>query len=86
MGLDLKAATIQILKGSGKNKFGKHKYVVTEFDEECIGMEEVASPLISNKEYSKRKKTKRVTLYDTSEEASEHVKEYYSHVGGSTKS
>ena len=42
--------------------------------------------LISYKEYSERKKTKRVTLYDTSEEASEHVKEYYSHVGGSTKS
>ncbi len=48
----MKTATIQVLQG-------ENKFVVTEFDEECIGMEEVASPLISNKEYSKRTKLDR---------------------------
>ena len=70
MGLHLKTATIQILKGK------KRKFVVTEFDVDCIGMKEVDSSLISYKEYTERKINRRVALYDTQEEASKHVKEY----------
>ena len=70
MGLDLKTATIQILKGK------KRRFAVTEFDVDCIGMKEADSTLISYKEYTKRKINRRVALYDTLDEASKHVKEF----------
>ena len=68
----MKTATIQVLQG-------KNKFVVTEFDEDCIGNPAVANSMITYNDYSdrKRKKNSRVTLYDTLEKASDHVREYY---------
>ena len=70
--IDMKTATIQVLQG-------EKKFVVTEFDEDCIGNPAVANSMITYNEYSERrerKKNSRVTLYDTLEKASDHVKKY----------
>ena len=71
-GMDMKTATIQVLQG-------ENKFVVTEFDEDCIGNPAAANSMITYNEYSDRKKKKnsRVTLYDTLEKASVHVREYH---------
>ena len=69
-GMDMKTATIQVLQG-------ENKFVVTEFDEDCIGNPAVANSMITFNEYSERKKNRRVTLYDTLEKASDHVREYH---------
>ena len=69
-GMDMKTATIQVLQG-------ENKFVVTEFDEDCIGNPAVANSMITFNEYSERKKNSRVTLYDTLENASDHVREYH---------
>ena len=70
-GMDMKTATIQVLQG-------ENKFVVTEFDEDCIGNPAVANSMITFNEYSeRRKKNSRVTLYDTLEKASDHVREYH---------
>ena len=66
---DLKTATIQVLQG-------EKKFVVTEFDEDCIGNPAVANSMITYNDYSERKKNSRVTLYDTLEKASDHVRKY----------
>ena len=69
----MKTATIQVLQG-------KNKFVVTEFDEDCIGNPAAANSMITFNEYSERRKKKknsRVTLYDTLEKAADYVKEYY---------
>ena len=66
---DLKTATIQVLQG-------EKKFVVTEFDEDCIGNPAAANSMITYTDYSERKKNSRVTLYDTLEKAAEHVREY----------
>ena len=68
----MKTATIQVLQG-------EKKFVVTEFDEDCIGNPAAANSMITYNEYSDRKKKKnsRVTLYDTLEKASDHVWEYH---------
>ena len=65
----MKTATIQVLQG-------ENKFVVTEFDEDCIGNPAVANSMITFNEYSDRKKNSRVTLYDTLEKAADHVREY----------
>ena len=67
----MKTATIQVLQG-------EKKFVVTEFDEDCIGNPAVANSMITYNDYSdrKRKKNSRVTLYDTLEKASDHVRKY----------
>ena len=66
----MKTATIQVLQGD-------NKFVVTEFDEDCIGNPAAANSMITFNEYSERKKNSRVTLYDTLEKAADYVKEYY---------
>ena len=66
----MKTATIQVLQG-------KNKFVVTEFDEDCIGNPAAANSMITFNEYSERKKNSRVTLYDTLEKAADHVREYH---------
>ena len=66
----MKTATIQILRG-------EKKFVVTEFDEDCIGNPAAANSTITFNEYSERKKNNRATLHDTLEKAAERVKEYY---------
>ena len=68
---DLKTATIQVLQG-------EKKFVVTEFDEDCIGNPAVANSMITYNDYSdrRRKKNSRVSLYDTLEKASDHVRKY----------
>ena len=70
----MKTATIQILQG-------ENKFVVTEFGEDCIGNPAAANSMITFNEYSerRRKKNSRVTLYDTLEKASDHVREYHQH-------
>ena len=70
-GIDLKTATIQVLQS-------EKKFVVTEFDEDCIGNPAAANSMITYEDYSKRKKNSRVTLYDTLEKAADHVREYQS--------
>ena len=65
----MKTATIQVLQS-------EKKFVVTEFDEECIGNPAAANSMITYTDYSERKKNSRVTLYNTLERAAEHVKEY----------
>ena len=65
----MKTATIQVLQG-------ENKFVVTEFNEDCIGNPAAANSMITFNEYSDRKKNSRVTLYNTLERAAEHVKEY----------
>jgi len=65
----LKTATIQVLQS-------ENKFVVTEFDEDCIGNPAAANSMITYEDYSKRKKNSRVTLYDTLEKAADHVREY----------
>jgi len=65
----MKTATIQVLQG-------ENKFVVTEFDEDCIGNPAAANSMITFNEYSDRKKNSRVTLYDTLEKAADHVREY----------
>ena len=68
---DMKTATIQVLQG-------EKKFVVTEFDEDCIGNPAAANSMITFNEYSeRRKKNSRVTLYDTLEKAADHVREYH---------
>ena len=69
--IDLKTATIQVLQS-------EKKFVVTEFDEDCIGNPAAANSMITYEDYSKRKKNSRVTLYDTLEKAADHVREYQS--------
>ena len=71
-GINMKTATIQVLQG-------ENKFVVTEFDEDCIGNPAVANSMITYIEYSDRmkKKNSRVTLYDTLEKAADHVREYH---------
>ena len=69
----MKTATIQVLQG-------ENKFVVTEFDEDCIGNPAAANSMITFNEYSDRRekeKNSRVTLYDTLEKASDHVREYH---------
>ena len=66
----MKTATIQVLQD-------ENKFVVTEFDEDCIGNPAAANSMITFNEYSERKKNSRVTLYDTLEKAADYVKEYY---------
>ena len=68
-GIDLKTATIQVLQS-------EKKFVVTEFDEDCIGNPAAANSMITFNEYSDRKKNSRVTLYDTLEKAADHVRKY----------
>ena len=70
----MKTATIQILRG-------EKKFVVTEFDEDCIGNPAAANSMITFNKYSDRKKNSRVTLYDTLEKAAEHVREYQNITG-----
>ena len=67
----MKTATIQVLQS-------EKKFVVTEFDEDCIGNPAVANSMITYNDYSDRvkKKNSRVTLYDTLEKASDHVRKY----------
>ncbi len=72
----MKTATIQVLQSEKKALQNEKKFVVTEFDEDCIGNPAAANSMITYKDYSERKKNSRVTLYDTLEKASEHVKEY----------
>ena len=72
----MKTATIQVLQSEKKALQSEKKFVVTEFDEDCIGNPAVANSMITFNEYSERKKNSRVTLYDTLEKAAEHVKEY----------
>ena len=71
-GMNMKTATIQVLQG-------KNKFVVTEFDEDCIGNPAAANSMITFNEYSdrEREENSRVSLYDTLEKASDHVREYY---------
>ena len=66
----MKTATIQVLQD-------EKKFVVTEFDEDCIGNPAAANSMITFNEYSERKKNSRVTLYDTLEKAADYVKEYH---------
>ena len=68
-GIDLKTATIQVLQS-------EKKFVVTEFDEDCIGNPAAANSMITYTDYSERKKNCRVTLYNTLERAADHVREY----------
>ena len=68
--MNMKTATIQVLQG-------ENKFVVTEFDEDCIGNPAAANSMITYKDYSERKKNSRVTLYDTLEKAADHVREYH---------
>ena len=70
-GMDMKTATIQVLQG-------ENKFVVTEFDEDCIGNPAAANSMITYNDYSDRREEKnsRVTLYDTLEKASDHVRKY----------
>ena len=72
----MKTATIQVLQSEKKALQSENKFVVTEFDEDCIGNPAVANSMITYKDYSERKKNSRVTLYDTLEKASDHVREY----------
>ena len=65
----MKTATIQVLQG-------EKKFVVTEFDEDCIGNPAAANSMITYNDCSERKKNSRVTLYDTLERAGENVREY----------
>jgi hypothetical protein len=72
----MKTATIQVLQSEKKALQSEKKFVVTEFDEECIGNPAAANSMITYTDYSERKKNCRVTLYNTLERAAEHVKEY----------
>ena len=73
----MKTATIQVLQSEKKALQSENKFVVTEFDEDCIGNPAAANSMITFNEYSDRKKNSRVTLYDTLENASDHVREYH---------
>ena len=77
----MKTATIQVLQSEKKALQSEKKFVVTEFDEDCIGNPAVANSMITYNDYSdrKRKKNSRVTLYDTLEKASDHVRKYQQH-------
>ena len=72
----MKTATIQVLQSEKKALQSEKKFVVTEFDEECIGNPAAANSMITYTDYSERKKNSRVTLYNTLERAAEHVREY----------
>ena len=72
----MKTATIQVLQSEKKALQSEKKFVVTEFDEDCIGNPAAANSMITYTDYSERKKNSRVTLYNTLERAAEHVKEY----------
>ena len=73
----MKTATIQVLQSEKKDLQRENKFVVTEFDEDCIGNPAVANSMITYEDYSERKKNSRVTLYDTLEKAADHVREYH---------
>ena len=72
----MKTATIQVLQSEKKDLQSEKKFVVTEFDEDCIGNPAAANSMITYTDYSERKKNCRVTLYNTLERAAEHVREY----------
>ena len=72
----MKTATIQVLQSEKKALQSEKKFVVTEFDEDCIGNPAAANSMITYKDYSERKKNSRVTLYDTLEKAADHVRKY----------
>ena len=72
----MKTATIQVLQSEKKALQSEKKFVVTEFDEECIGNPAAANSMITYTDYSERKKNCRVTLYNTLERAADHVREY----------
>ena len=72
----MKTATVQVLQSEKKDLQRENKFVVTEFDEDCIGNPAVANSMITYEDYSERKKNSRVTLYDTLEKAADHVREY----------
>ena len=72
----MKTATIQVLQSEKKASQSENKFVVTEFDEDCIGNPAAANSMITFNEYSDRKKNSRVALYDTLEKAADHVREY----------
>ena len=76
----MKTATVQVLQSEKKDLQRENKFVVTEFDEDCIGNPAVANSMITYEDYSERKKNSRVTLYDTLEKAAEHVREYQSNI------
>jgi hypothetical protein len=76
----MKTATVQVLQSEKKDLQRENKFVVTEFDEDCIGNPAVANSMITYEDYSERKKNSRVTLYDTLEKASDHVREYQSNI------
>ena len=72
----MKTATIQVLQSEKKALQSEKNFVVTEFDEDCIGNPAAANSMITYTDYSERKKNSRVTLYNTLERAAEHVREY----------
>ena len=76
----MKTATVQVLQSEKKDLQRENKFVVTEFDEECIGNPAAANSMITYEDYSERKKNSRVTLYDTLEKAADHVREYQSNI------
>jgi len=76
----MKTATVQVLQSEKKDLQRENKFVVTEFDEDCIGNPAVANSMITYEDYSERKKNSRVTLYDTLEKAADHVREYQSNI------
>ena len=76
----MKTATVQVLQSEKKDLQSENKFVVTEFDEDCIGNPAAANSMITYEDYSERKKNSRVTLYDTLEKASDHVREYQSNI------
>ena len=76
----MKTATVQVLQSEKKDLQRENKFVVTEFDEDCIGNPAVANSMITYEDYSERKKNSRVILYDTLEKASDHVREYQSNI------
>ena len=76
----MKTATVQVLQSEKKDLQRENKFVVTEFDEDCIGNPAVANSMITYEDYSERKKNSRVTLYDTLEKAADHVREYQSNM------
>ena len=52
----MKTATIQVLQSEKKALQSEKKFVVTEFDEDCIGNPAAANSMITYKDYSERKK------------------------------
>ena len=54
----MKTATIQVLQSEKKALQSENKFVVTEFDEECIGNPAAANSMITYTDYSERKKNR----------------------------